>query len=63
VGFANSPMLGVWSKPGAEFICIEPWHGVADPAGYAGDIRTKPGVFVLAPGAAMPIRMVITLLP
>jgi galactose mutarotase-like enzyme len=62
VAFPDAPWLGIWTKPGADFICIEPWHGVADPVGYAGDFRAKPGVFELAPGSVMPIRMNITLL-
>jgi galactose mutarotase-like enzyme len=31
VAFPDTPRLGVWTKPGAHFICIEPWHGLADP--------------------------------
>lgn len=26
----NAPHLGIWSKPGAPYVCIEPWHGHAD---------------------------------
>lgn len=29
-GFAQ---LGIWMKPGGDFICIEPWHGLASPVG------------------------------
>jgi len=61
VSFPATPWLGIWTKPGAEFICIEPWHGIADPQGYDGDFRDKPGVFLLAPGDVRPIRMVLTL--
>jgi galactose mutarotase-like enzyme len=50
VDFAGLPELGLWSKPGAGFLCIEPWHGFADPAGFEGDITTKPGVKMIAPG-------------
>ncbi len=62
MNFPDSPYLGLWTKPGANFICIEPWHGIADPVGFSGDFRAKPGVFMLAPGAALPITMAITLL-
>jgi galactose mutarotase-like enzyme len=61
VTFPDTPYLGVWSKPKANFICIEPWHGIADPEGFAGDFRTKPGVFAVAAGAAVELRMEITL--
>jgi galactose mutarotase-like enzyme len=63
VSFADAPYLGMWNKPGAGFICIEPWHGIADPQGYAGDFRDKPGIFIVEPGAVRSIGMAITLLP
>lgn len=63
VGLFNAPYLGVWTKPGANFICIEPWHGVADPQGYAGDFRNKPGVFSVNPGVEHAVEMSITLMP
>ncbi len=62
VSFPDSPYFGLWTKPRANFICLEPWHGVADPAGFSGDFRAKPGVFTVAPGAALPITIAITLL-
>jgi galactose mutarotase-like enzyme len=63
VSFPDSPYLGIWTKPQAQFICIEPWHGVADPQGFSGDFTSKPGVFVVAAGAQMAIKMGIELLP
>ena len=63
LSFPDAPYLGVWTKPQANFICIEPWHGVADPQGYAGTFSAKPGVFVVAPGASMAAKLAITLLP
>jgi galactose mutarotase-like enzyme len=54
--------LGLWTKPGAPFVCIEPWHGITDPAGFAGDFLQKPGVFVLPPGEGLTAQMDITLL-
>jgi galactose mutarotase-like enzyme len=62
VSFPDTPYLGLWSKPRAEFICIEPWHGVADPQGYDGDFLSKPGIFIVAPGGCRQISMEITLL-
>jgi galactose mutarotase-like enzyme len=59
---SDAPYLGVWSKPGAPFICIEPWHGIADPEGFGGDFHAKPGIFVVPPGSARSIEMSITLL-
>lgn len=34
----DAPLFGVWSPPGkkAPFVCIEPWYGRCDAAGFAG---------------------------
>jgi galactose mutarotase-like enzyme len=61
IGFPDARYLGLWTKPGAPFICIEPWQGVTDSAGFSGDIRQKPGIFTVAPGATRSLNMVITL--
>jgi galactose mutarotase-like enzyme len=42
--------LGIWTKPGAPFLCIEPWQGFASPEGFAGDFAEKPGTIALQPG-------------
>ncbi|SFF74174.1 Galactose mutarotase [Novosphingobium sp. CF614] len=62
IAFPDTPMLGIWQKPGAPYLCIEPWQGHADPAGFAGDFRDKPGVVLLEPGAARGFRMDVTVL-
>lgn len=62
VSYPDSPYLGIWTRPRANFICIEPWHGIADPEGFSGDFTAKIGVFTVAAGAALPVRMMMTLL-
>lgn len=62
VDYPNATYLGIWTKPGAGFVCIEPWRGIADPAGFAGDFTTKPGIFMVAPGTTQSLEMSITLL-
>ena len=47
VQFSDFPQFGLWSKPGAPFICLEPWYGYASPVDFDGDIRTKPGIILL----------------
>jgi galactose mutarotase-like enzyme len=49
VGFKGFPYLGIWSKPGAPFVCIEPWHGLADTQGSGKDFREKEGIVSLEP--------------
>jgi len=63
IAFPDTPRLGIWTKPGARFVCVEPWHGIADPDGYAGEYRDKSGVFEIAPGKAKRIGMSVTLVP
>ncbi len=38
------PYVGVWSKPGAPFVCLEPWYGRSDNKDFAGDLSQKTGV-------------------
>jgi len=49
IAFPDTSKLGIWTKPGAHYVCIEPWHGIADTEGFTGDFRDKPGVFEIAP--------------
>jgi galactose mutarotase-like enzyme len=57
---AGFPQLGLWMKPGAEFLCIEPWHGFADPAGFAGEFVEKPGLAHIPPGERLSATLRIT---
>ena len=50
VEFPEFPQLGIWAKPGAPFVCIEPWYGYTDPEQPYGDILHKPGIQLLAAG-------------
>ncbi len=47
----DAPVVGIWSPPtkNAPFICIEPWYGRCDRAGYEGEFREKDWMNVLAP--------------
>lgn len=62
VKFPSFPMLGIWQDPGADFLCIEPWQGIADPAGYNGEFRDKPGVIEVAAGGTEFLEMHIAVL-
>lgn len=61
IAFAGMPKLGIWTRPGARFVCIEPWHGIADPIGFAGEIWDKPGILRFAPGESRTFSMQVTL--
>lgn len=55
--------LGIWSKPGARFLCIEPWRGYASPAEFDGEFAAKPGVFQVGPGATVWAQYTVKVLP
>ena len=63
LAWPDCPMLGVWQKPGAAYLCVEPWAGIADPVGFDGDFHEKPGIMELAPGASSSFRMDVTVRP
>lgn len=48
----DAPVVGIWSPPtkNAPFICIEPWYGRCDRAGYEGEFKDKDWINRLAPG-------------
>ena len=50
VEFDDFPHLGIWAKPGAPYVCIEPWQGHVDPANHDGNIFNKTGILTLKPG-------------
>ncbi len=47
VEFDDFDYLGVWSKPNADFVCIEPWLGIADNIETDQDLRKKEGIIRL----------------
>lgn len=58
--FENLPMLALWQKPGAPYLCIEPWHGAAAYADAGPQITARPGTQWLAPGHAASFAFEVT---
>jgi galactose mutarotase-like enzyme len=48
--FSDFPYFGIWTKPGAPFICLEPWCGIADNQNFRGELKGKEGIIGLYPG-------------
>ena len=48
--FGKCPFLGIWAKPGAPYVCIEPWYGVNDGREVKKDISEKRGIERLEEG-------------
>lgn len=51
VAFDGLPHLGIWTLPGAGYVCIEPWQGYASPPDFEGELKDKPGMLSIEPGA------------
>ena len=39
IDFGQVPFVGLWAKPGAPFVCIEPWYGICDNPAVSGKIE------------------------
>lgn len=54
--FDGFPYVGIWSPINqegeiADFVCIEPWYGMADTVSEPQELSNKKGIQLLAPGA------------
>ena len=47
VYFEDFPNLGIWTKKGAPFLCIEPWFGYSDTEKSSGNLFEKEGIQIL----------------
>jgi len=45
--FEGFPQFGIWAPVGAPFVCLEPWAGVCDVAGYNGEFKDRYGTVQL----------------
>ena len=50
VRYHDFPYLGIWAKPKAPFVCIEPWLGIGDHENTDGDYLKKDGLISLSEG-------------
>ena len=44
VDFEGFPYMGIWAAKGADFVCIEPWCGIADHENATGNLNEKEGI-------------------
>jgi len=42
--FPGFPFLGIWAAKGADFVCIEPWCGIADAVDHNQQLIEKEGI-------------------
>ncbi len=48
--FAGFPFLGIWAAKDANFVCIEPWCGIADSVRHSQELTEKEGINILPAG-------------
>ncbi len=48
--FEGFPYLGIWAAKDADFVCIEPWCGIADHVDASGQLEEKEGINKLPAG-------------
>ncbi|MEZ0487937.1 aldose 1-epimerase family protein [Fibrella aquatica] len=58
--FADFVYLGLWAKPGAPFVCIEPWLGVADTSSDHRPFEKKQGIQCIPANEAFTAQYSIT---
>jgi galactose mutarotase-like enzyme len=47
--FRGYPYFGIWAAKDADFICLEPWHGIADHIDHNQELDKKEGIISLLP--------------
>ncbi|HEX8356835.1 MAG TPA: aldose 1-epimerase family protein [Segetibacter sp.] len=47
--FEGFPYLGLWETKQGDFLCIEPWCGIADSVNATGQLEEKEGINLLQP--------------
>ena len=60
VGWERLTSLGLWMKPGAKYLCIEPWQGLPPLVGGSDALEERPGIVWLEPGATRSFTMTTT---
>ncbi len=45
--FKGFPYLGIWAAKDANFVCIEPWCGIADSENHTQELTEKEGIIAL----------------
>lgn len=50
--FGDCPVLGIWAKPNAPYVCIEPWYGINDNREFKKDISEKRKIMRLEEGGS-----------
>jgi galactose mutarotase-like enzyme len=61
IGWEGPPHLGIWTKPGAPYVCIEPWLSLPAEAEAPAALAERPELAQLAPGESCEASMTVRL--
>ena len=62
VDFGGAPCLGIWARPAAEYVCIEPWYGIDDSWNADHDFTRKHRILSLKAGNEFLVPVTVTAL-
>lgn len=57
--FTDFPILAIWSKKDANFLCIEPWFNTADTVDSNGKFTDKEGIISLNPNKTFEAKFTV----
>lgn len=57
--FTGFPYLAIWAKPGAPFVCIEPWQNHTDSVNSDGVFSEKESIIKIKPGEQFSCRYIV----
>lgn len=52
LSYENLSYMGLWQAKDANFVCIEPWHGIADEDNFNGEFKEKEMIITLEQGTS-----------
>lgn len=61
IGWQGTPHLGVWTKPGAGYVCVEPWADLPAQPDAAREIGLREDLQTLSPGESRAFEMTVRL--
>lgn len=60
--YENFPFFGIWAAKGADFVCLEPWCGIADAVTHNQQLEEKEGIQCLEAGKTWARRWEVALI-
>lgn len=52
LSYEDLSYMGLWQAKDANFVCIEPWHGIADDDNFNGEFKEKEMIITLKKGTS-----------